>query len=179
MADLSAYIQTASGRKFHILDPDPSEVYIEDIAHHLAQVNRFAGACRHPYSVAQHSVLVSRRCSKANKLWGLLHDSAEAYVHDITRPLKHSGALPGYHAIEEAIIVAVAVRFGLSQPRPKEIKEVDERMCITERRDLLKYRSDDWTKWVTGEAYEEPIRRWNWKTARDEFLYQFEFLTGG
>ncbi len=51
--------QTYTGRMVSLLDPKPEDICIEDVAHHLAIVNRFGGATREPYSVAQHAVLVS------------------------------------------------------------------------------------------------------------------------
>ncbi len=49
-----------SGRRLDLLDPSPLDVEIEDIAHGLARVARWNGQTQgpHPYSVAQHSLLV-------------------------------------------------------------------------------------------------------------------------
>ena len=49
-----------SGRRLDLLDPSPLDVEIEDIAHGLAFVARWNGQTRgeHPYSVAEHSLLV-------------------------------------------------------------------------------------------------------------------------
>lgn len=87
------YIRTASGGRFYFQDLNPDDVTLEDIAHHLSHCNRFAGATPHPYSVAQHSVLVAAlvRDTGANEMTqraALLHDAAEAYTGDLTSPFK-------------------------------------------------------------------------------------------
>jgi uncharacterized protein len=86
-------IETASGRYVDLQDPDPATIVLEDIAHHLAHINRFAGAARRPISVAEHTLLVADRlrtmgASRAQILAGLHHDDHEAYTGDVTRPQK-------------------------------------------------------------------------------------------
>src|SRR4051812_31750950 len=82
------YIQTYSGTEFWPLSPKAADVKLIDIAHALSNKCRFAGHCREFYSVAQHSVLVSRQLPDEFKLWGLLHDAGEAYFADIPNPIK-------------------------------------------------------------------------------------------
>lgn len=82
------WMQTYTGRKFWPLNPRAEEVYIEDIAHSLALSCRFNGHCKVFYSIAQHSVLVSQIVKPTQQLIALLHDSAEAYLGDIIRPIK-------------------------------------------------------------------------------------------
>lgn len=53
----------------------------------LAKNNRYAGRTPEPWSVAAHSVLVSRLCTETQeKGWGLLHDAHEAFIGDIISP---------------------------------------------------------------------------------------------
>ncbi|QCO18881.1 phosphohydrolase (plasmid) [Azospirillum brasilense] len=129
------WMQTATGRQFWPLDPRPSEVYIEDIAHSLAHQCRYAGHCLSFYSAAQHSVIVSDALPPEFALWGLLHDASEAYLVDVPRPVKPF--LPGYKDAEAAVMRAVCVRFGLTLEMPKTVKVADERALADEKHQLM------------------------------------------
>jgi len=80
-------IMLRSGGWFDFLDPWNSPFTVEDIAHGLAHVCRYAGQCDGFYSVAEHSMLVADIADE-HPLQALLHDAAEAFMGDITRPLK-------------------------------------------------------------------------------------------
>ena len=77
------FLPTCTGRRVHIAAPLPDEIDIEDIAHGLSHVCRFAGHVPLYYSVAQHSLLVSELLDERTAMWGLLHDASEAYLHDL------------------------------------------------------------------------------------------------
>jgi hypothetical protein len=81
-------IKTALGRYFDLAKPREQEYPIEEIAWHLAHINRFTGAAAVPVSVAYHSVRVSYIVEPAYALAGLLHDAEEAYYGDISSPAK-------------------------------------------------------------------------------------------
>lgn len=87
------WIITSSGTKFDLLNPTAAMVRVSDIVHALSLVCRFTGHCAFHYSVAQHSLLVASILernghSPEEQLYGLVHDTSEAYVNDLTRPLK-------------------------------------------------------------------------------------------
>lgn len=103
-------ITTYSGRRF-TLDPiDSDQIRLCDIAHQLAGVNRFSGACRKQITVAQHSIMVmevacklakaeynpsaisSRERSLELAAIAIMHDAAEAYPpNDVATPAKTLG----------------------------------------------------------------------------------------
>ena len=175
----SPWIQTASGRRFPLLAPSPEDVAIEDIAHALANVCRFAGHVREFYSVAQHSVLVSYRVPREDALAALLHDAAEAYVGDVTRPLKP--LLPGSGGIEVRIMAAILRRFDLPTEIPPSVHAADLQMLATERRDLLTEATDGepWPCLAGVEPLPELIAPWAPAAAKRMFLYRFYLLKAG
>ncbi|MFN9113590.1 MAG: phosphohydrolase, partial [Bacteroidota bacterium] len=73
---MTQWIQTFSGIAFWPLDPKPEHVRIADIAHALSMKCRYNGHTRKFYSVAEHSVLVSRHVPEEDALWALLHDAS-------------------------------------------------------------------------------------------------------
>lgn len=135
---LGDWMQTyPSGTQFWPLDPRPEEVHAEDVAHALSHVCRFGGHCRQFYSVAEHSVRVAMLLPPPLRLWGLLHDAAEAYLGDMVRPLKHG--MPQYRDAEFNLMRCVVQRFNLSPDYcPDEVTQADEVLLATEKRDLLR-----------------------------------------
>lgn len=118
-------INTRSGVRITPLEPDPDAIVLEDIAHALSNLSRFAGQGREFYSVACHAVHVSREVearggSPAAQRWGLLHDASEAYFADVPAPVK--GSLPGYTYAEKRFQAAVRDAFDL------ELSPADERL---------------------------------------------------
>jgi uncharacterized protein len=103
-------IMLKSGSWFDFCSPASSDFTIEDIAHGLANICRYAGQCKKFYSVAEHSILVSE-IAVGFEFEALLHDAAEAFIGDITRPLKQ--LLPEYKKIESSVQRAVLGRFGV------------------------------------------------------------------
>jgi uncharacterized protein len=130
------WIQTYSGNKFYPLDPRPEEILFADIAHALSNTCRFNGHCRQFYSVAQHSCLVAQQVSAENKLWGLLHDAAEAYIGDMVRPLKNLPEFSFFREMEDAILKAIAEKYNLPESIPDEVSCADIVVLRTEARDL-------------------------------------------
>ncbi|RUR87587.1 hypothetical protein PB16LOC_04377 [Pectobacterium versatile] len=106
-----SWISTYTGRHFNYADPNLDSICLLDIAHSLSQINRFFGHTNWPYSVAQHSVGASYIVPQEFALEALMHDAHEAYVNDMTSPLKHM--LPDYKSIETRIEQLVRLKFGL------------------------------------------------------------------
>jgi 5'-deoxynucleotidase YfbR-like HD superfamily hydrolase len=144
------WIRTYSGRRFYPLAPRPQDVCIEDIAHALSMLCRYTGHVQRFYSVAEHSAYVctsmadrlkaagmSGRPGNSNLLrWALLHDAAEAYVGDMTRPLKHQAEMTLFREVESRVQTAITTHFGLVGQEPALVREIDKQIIGSEVRQL-------------------------------------------
>lgn len=133
-------VPTFTGKRFDILNPRAEDVCLQDIIVSLSRQNRFNGHTIVEYTVADHSLLVSKKCeddggSREVVACGLMHDAAETYIGDIVRPVR--AQFPAIEDIEMGILEVVFAKYGLPWPIPIQVLEVDERMLMTERRDLV------------------------------------------
>lgn len=147
-ANMKPWIQTYSGRCALLLSPHPDMVSIDDIAVALSNQCRFLGHVRSFYSVAQHSVVVSRAVPNFLALAALLHDAAEAYVGDMPRPLKrHTECGSLFQRLEARWQTTIEYHFGLEEGLldHEAIMIADCRALLAEKRDLLPAQSPhDW-----------------------------------
>jgi len=155
---------TYTGRQVWVLHPKQEDIELRDIGHALGHICRFGGHTRDFYSVAQHSYHVQqiiaqrfsrevvaqiqeagtkigpdpfpwRVATKKELRTALMHDSTEAYLGDVIRPLKV--CLPIYRYIESIWWDVIRTRWGLCERIPTLIKYADEIAFLTERRDLI------------------------------------------
>lgn len=136
------WLQTYTGKRFYPLDPRPEDVDIRDIAHALGCIPRFGGHTLVPYTVAEHSVFVSRICPPELAFYGLMHDATEAYLGDMVRPLKND--LPKFRQIEGLVWEAICEKFLIDPHCPEIIKHWDNIALVTERRDLMRHTPFFW-----------------------------------
>lgn len=129
------WIITYTGRRFFPLDPRLEDICLEDIAHALSNICRFTGHSRQFYSVAQHSILCARYAPDWLQASMLFHDASEAYLCDVSRPVKHASGMAFYRAAEQRLQTMIGQRFGLFFDDPL-VHTIDNRMLMTERRDL-------------------------------------------
>jgi hypothetical protein len=164
---------------FHPLDPQPDEIEIIDIAHALSMQCRFTGHTKDFYSVAQHSVYVSQECDPDDALWGLLHDATEAYMADVSRPVKKMPEMAAYKEAEARLMKAIAKRFHLRSEEPESVKIADTLLVDIEARDLMSPRSMKW-EWdgsAIGTSNFHITRTWMPEEARERFLERFMKLS--
>lgn len=169
-------ILTCSGNCFSFSTPDTYHFEIEAIAHALSHLCRFTGHTAAFYSVAQHSVLVSSLLPPNLRLAGLLHDAAEAFTGDMTRPLK--ARFPAFRRMEKKIESAIYRQYGVPFPLPGEVKKADMALLATELRDLMPQK--DFRQYCAKDIHpmKETIQPWEPATAKKQFLASFSKLTG-
>jgi uncharacterized protein len=133
-------IQTFTGVKVNPANPRSTVIHIADIAHSLANQCRYVGHVPKFYSVAQHSVLVSKYLEGSGfanlALHGLLHDASEAYMHDISRCLKRKWWMIGYRVAEWWTQRKILKSFGLSVLDREDtfiIKKADQKIAVYEQ----------------------------------------------
>ena len=158
--ELGPYLNTWSGISFHLLNPTPDEILLEDIAHHLAYQSRSVGACTRDYSIAQHSLLVCDLVMEELIRQGtytvleiayiamqaLLHDAEEYVTGDINKPLKTIIA-PLFEPIAKNIKKVIGIKLGYDlMNMPPEIKHADNIAMATEKVQLYKPSNVKWHK---------------------------------
>lgn len=187
--DLSLSIRLYSGAYLDLEDPDASVIQPIDIAAGLRQC-RFSGQTGPFYTIAQHSVLVLRLIEPRAKAVGgkrglqlrrcaLMHDAAEAFIHDITHPLKI--LLPDYRRVEAIMERRLFERFGVEWTlgRKQIVKEADMEALAIEKRDL----TGSHDRWPMLDSVDQETvaahhikRAWHPDEAMDAFLREFESL---
>jgi len=174
--DSSGVVETYTGGSFDLFDPDPEDVRLPDIAAGLAHTCRFGGHCRTFYSVAHHSLHVSRELADAGPrlaLLGLLHDAGEAYVGDVPRPLKTE--LETIERLESEILEAVWAAVGIASPTEAEwarVMAADDRLLAYEADNILEDAS--WAGESAALGYE--LCSGEIEEIRDRFLARAEQL---
>lgn len=132
------YITTYSGHAFSPLSPDAAAIDLKDIAHALARIGRANGHFADFYSVGQHCLdcaqeALARGYSARQALVCLLHDASEAYMSDITSPVKKY--LRQYVAAEDRLLDVIYQKYLPGGIRPREqraMKEIDNAMLYHE-----------------------------------------------
>ena len=133
MAD---YIYTVSKKKFYPLSPRIEDIDIADIAHALSMLARANGHFPTFHSVAQHSIecaneAIARGLSPKLCLACLLHDGAEAYMSDLTTPVKDK--IKSYKQYEETLINLIYEKY------VGNLTDEEKSMVYTIDKDLLYY----------------------------------------
>jgi 5'-deoxynucleotidase YfbR-like HD superfamily hydrolase len=184
-----------SGRRLDLLDPSPLDIEIEDIAHGLARVARWNGQTKgaHPYSVAQHSLLVEAIALRLDPgldrqaaLCVLLHDAAEYVIGDIISPFK-AVLGDGYRGVEERILDAVMMRFGLNGglriAARKLAKRADTIAAYHEATQLAGFTADEAALYFgrperLPQAILALLEPWTTQDAQSAYLQRFTALSG-
>ncbi len=134
---MSTIITTYTKKPLDPLAPALELLDIRDIAHALSMMCRANGHFPLFYSVGQHCIncmkeAKARGLSERVQLLCLLHDASEAYISDITRPVK--SALPEYKKIETRLENAIYEKWlgGITAEEYAVMREIDDVMLYHE-----------------------------------------------
>lgn len=196
------WILTNQGREHHLqgcsyaLNAAPS---IEEIAHSLAQINRFTGHASRPYSVAEHSLLVAdlarmEGASAIVQLAALMHDAHESITGDISSPVKWTVG-EAWQDFEDSIAAQLHNALGLRptmHSHRADIKRWDLVALATERRDLMPWDEGEHSDWPILDNPRHPVRpspvhrlcgpakaEMHWTDWRNEFALAYKELRAG
>lgn len=153
--------------KFYPLSPREEDIYLIDIAQSLSHTCRFGGHVKNFYSVGQHSVLLSYFCG----FEGLMHDAAETYINDITRPVKYIKEFQPIREVEDSILKVIFSKYNISYPLSDKLKKLDRRICITEANKLMIGGTKDW--YELYEPLDIVIDPWGFEESRFKFIRRF------
>ena len=174
-------IMTCSYKMFDPLHPDVDLIDIEDIAHALSMLCRANGHFRTFYSVGQHSINCAREAkargySQKVQLACLLHDASEAYLADVTRPVK--AELPRYIEIEgplQDLIWNKWLSAPLTSAENTQVFEIDDHMLAHEFIHIMDTKIVEPTPELLSNG---EFSFTGFDTCRQEFLQLFRQLLG-
>lgn len=130
----------SDGRTLDLRRPESTAEVIElsDVATALARICRFTGHTEDFYSVAQHSVLVSYLVPTGIALQALLHDAAEAYIGDISSPMRAMLGATYLGSLEYRLLDLIYERIGRKRPKnDARVQVADDLALCWEMRDQL------------------------------------------
>lgn len=140
MKDSDTWMWTYSGKHLHPLAPVADEIELIDIAHGLSLQNRYGGHTTKPYSVAEHSVIVSFYVDPRFAREALLHDAAEAYIGDLIRPIKYQPCMQAFRDAEVRLEAAIFERFDIvsTEESRAAVKTIDDRILLDEVSQIIR-----------------------------------------
>lgn len=174
------WMQTRHGHRFWFDNPREGVITIRDIAHALAGIYRYGSHSKPRITVAEHSVNVCVTVAlrhpgdKPLALAALLHDASEAYLGDVSTPLKSMPEMAGYRELEAVTQKCIAAKFKLpadifSDPR---IKAADIDCLASEAYEAMKPLDPGWEAWLAGATTLDvpPPEGWTPQVAEERFL---------
>ena len=184
------WIETSSGMRFSLETPLLESVCIEDIANSLAKTCRYVGHCDRFYSVAEHCVWCANLAkheglSVDRQMACLMHDAAEAYIGDISGPMKalllERGVME-VELLEDLVQLVILQGLGMDYlyAAGDDVKRIDKTMFAIEEAHMLPSRGDwlpaDWPK--PPKDLQPDKLGMGWHRARDAFLDKYRELRG-
>ena len=180
------YIVTYTGKHFNFKKPVKSDIDIRDIAHSLSLICRGNGHLRYFYSVGEHCIAcyheaAARDYPRIIQAGCLMHDAAEAYLADLTRPTKME--LPEFILLEDKLNDLIWSKYF-----PQKLTKEDRDLITKLDNDMLAYEFShlmpERIRGKFGEIITDPINETDRgqfqepRNVENEFLEIFELLSG-
>lgn len=183
------WLPSRSGKAIDLVDPVAAQVDFRDMAHALANTNRYIGHGDTQVSVALHLLIGLDLCPDDLKAHWLLHDGHEERLGDIARPtldalaeIASFGHVDGRSTLlwavrefklrHDRVIYAAA---GLPMPttlQREAIEAIDLRCLATEHRDFHRPSARSWRHERDGIAPAKRAHRWQSPDKIEDLLWQ-------
>jgi hypothetical protein len=162
---MKAVIELSSGKGLDLLNPDPDSIELKDIALGLSRQSRLAGRGNRFYSVTEHSLLVfhllrvylnQEILTEAEQKLALMHDAHEAFIRDISAPLKKH--LPDYNQVTKRLDLALEKRFNLESFKNENVDRIDKLALSIEVPRIMNYQKDNWSSRIDERFIEAELK---------------------
>ncbi len=175
---MAEYIYTVSKKKFYPLSPNLDDIDICDIAHALSMTSRANGHFPVFHSVAQHSIecaneAIERGLSARICLACLLHDGAEAYMSDVTTPVKEK--LDTYRQYEENLVNLIYQKYigKLTNEEKEMVYTIDKDLLYHEFFHHMQIELSPKTNLLTNPSFDFK----DFSLVKKEYLELFSYLS--
>lgn len=169
-------LRNRRGKLYNLLDLQPEDLTIDDLARSLAMVPRFGAQTIYPYSVATHSCLVSDLVSEDLAFDAICHDLTEGTgINDMPQPIKVHDAT--YKEIEGQIAARLAALHGFRYPEPDAVRSVDQEVRKLESYHLQNgsIKPLDFSAYARRQAEELCGHEYGWRESYSMFLETYEW----
>lgn len=131
-------ITNYKGISIDLFNLKEEDICIEDIIIGLSNICRYGGRVNSFFSVAQHSVELSRYLKSIGKEYlcplALLHDAPEVYIGDIIYPIK--SLFPDFLRFEDQLTKLVYSKFNIDESLHEEFNYYDKNIAVNEMKSL-------------------------------------------
>lgn len=123
-------LHVANRQQVWYMDPDPWTLPVKEAIQACSRACRYANQTERHYSVLEHSLLVADilqawGCRDNVIVQGLAHDLPEGFTGDIPAPIAHHPDAQFLRDINEKLIEAFCIRFGIPYPLADAVHEAD------------------------------------------------------
>jgi hypothetical protein len=146
---------THTGQVFDLMNPDPEQINLEDIAYGLGFTCRWNGGLKTYFSVAEHCCRMYDSLPEPYKATALFHDAEEAYWGDIISPVKRLMS----HEMRKKMAdlrELVFAKYNIN-PIDEVVEKEDARMLEWELENVVKRAT------ITGASCYDAAKQWLWR----------------